>query len=124
MRTKWLFSLAAMVAVASTAGLLMGADDDEKPKYTIKEVMKKAHKDGLMKKLADGGGTKADAEELLDLYKAMGKNKAPKGEAESWKTKTKALVDAAQNLVDDKPGARDELKKAANCAECHKAHKP
>ncbi|HVX13221.1 MAG TPA: hypothetical protein VHC22_18695 [Pirellulales bacterium] len=124
MRTKWLLCLHALLVIGPTAGLLMGADDDEKPKYTIKEVMKKAHKDGLMKKLADGGGTKADAEELLDLYKAMAKNKAPKGDAESWKTKTKALVDAAQNVVDDKPGARAELMKAANCAECHKAHKP
>ncbi|HEV3343929.1 MAG TPA: hypothetical protein VG125_26380 [Pirellulales bacterium] len=123
MRAKWLLCLAVVVAVGHSAGLLRGADD-EKPKYTIKEVMKKAHKDGLMKKLADGGGTKTDAEELLDLYKAMGKHKAPKGDAESWKTKTKALVDAAQAVVDDKAGARDELKKAANCAECHKAHKP
>ena len=123
MRAKWLLCWAAVVAVGPAAGRLRGADD-EKPKYTIKEVMKKAHKDGLMKKLADGGGTKADAEELLDLYKAMAMHKAPKGDAESWKAKNKALVDAAQNLVDDKPGARDELKKAANCAECHKAHKP
>jgi hypothetical protein len=123
MRAKWLLCLAAVVAVGPAAGHLRGADD-EKPKYTIKEVMKKAHKDGLLKKLADGGGTKADAEELLDLYKAMGKHKAPKGDAESWKTKTKALIDAAQAVVDDKPGALDELKKASNCAECHKAHKP
>ena len=123
MRMKWLLCLAALAAVGTTAGRLWGADD-EKPKYTIKEVMKKAHKDGLMKKLADGGGTKADAEELLDLYKALGKNKPPKGEAGSWQEKTKVLVDAAQNVVDDKPGARAELKKAANCAECHKAHKP
>lgn len=116
--------MAVMVTVVAVSGLVVGAADDEKPKYTIKEVMKKAHKDGLMKKIADGGGTKADNEELLDLYKALGKNKQPKGEAESWKTKTKALVDAAQDVVDDKAGARDELKKAANCAECHKAHKP
>lgn len=123
MRTKWLLCVAAMLTVGTVAGLVSGADE-AKPKYTIKEVMKKAHKDGLMKKLADGGGSKADAEELLDLYKAMGKHKPPKGDLEGWKEKTKALIDAAQNVVDDKPGARDELKKAANCAECHKAHKP
>ena len=124
MRTKLLCSLAVSATVVALSGLLAGAADDEKPKYTIKEVMKKAHKDGLLKKISEGGGTKADAEELLDLYKAMGKNKPPKGEKGSWEEKTKALVDAAQKVVDDKPGARDELKKAANCAECHKAHKP
>lgn len=123
MRTKWLLCVSVVVALGVTGRALRGADD-EKPKYTIKEVMKKAHKDGLMKKLAEGGGTKADAEELLDLYKALGKNKPPKGEAGSWQEKTKVLVDAAQKVVDDKPGAREELKKAANCAECHKAHKP
>ena len=77
-----------------------------------------------MAEVTEGGGTKADAEELLDLYKALGKNKPPKGEAGSWQAKTKVLIDAAQNVVDDKPGAREELKKAANCAVCHKAHKP
>jgi hypothetical protein len=124
MRTKWLCGLAAMLTTVWVSGLVMGAADDEKPKYTIKEVMKKAHKDGLMKKIADGGGTKADAEELVDLYKALGKNKAPKGDPESWQAKTKVLLEAAEKVVDDKPGAREELKKAANCAECHKAHKP
>jgi cytochrome c553 len=124
MRTKWLCCFAVTLTVVAVSGLVVGAADDEKPKYTIKEVMKKAHKDGLMKKLSEGGGTKADAEELLDLYKALGKNKPPKGEPGSWEAKTKVLVDAAQKVVDDKPGAREELKKAANCAECHKAHKP
>jgi hypothetical protein len=86
--------------------------------------MKKAHKDGLLKKVAAGKGTKDDAKELLALYEALGKNKPPKGDAADWKTKTKTLIEAAQEVVDEKPGAAAKLEKAANCGECHKAHKP
>jgi hypothetical protein len=105
-----------------TFGLLRAADDAA-PKHTIKQVMKEAHKDGLLKKVASGQGTKADAEKLLDLYKSLGPNKPPKGDADSWKTKTVNLVQAAQDVVDGKDGAGARLEKAANCAECHKAHK-
>jgi hypothetical protein len=113
-----------LVAIGSAAALVRAEDKDEKPKYTIKEVMKKAHKDGLMKKLAAGDGTKEDAETLVSLYEALGKNKPPKGDAKSWMTKTKTLVEAAKEVLDKKPGAGEKLQKAANCAECHKAHKP
>ena len=95
----------------------------EEAKHSIKEVMKYAHKEGLLKKVASGQGTKADAEKLVELYKSLGPNKPPKGDAESWKTKTTVLVEAAQEVVDGKPGASAKLEKAANCMECHKAHK-
>ena len=39
------------LAVVGIVGInLVGAADEEKPKYTIKEVMQKAHKGGLLKK--------------------------------------------------------------------------
>lgn len=125
MRTVFSMGTLVLVAIGSAAALVRAADEDEKkPKYTIKEVMKKAHKDGLMKKLAAGDGTKEDAETLVSLYEALAKSKPPKGDAESWKTKTKVLVEAAKEVVEKKPGAGEKLQKAANCAECHKAHKP
>ncbi|MGD9723756.1 MAG: hypothetical protein AB7O59_04605 [Pirellulales bacterium] len=116
-------SATAVAIVGIMAVSLAYAADDAKPKYTIKDVMKKAHKDGLMKKLAGGQGTKEDAEQLLDLYKSLGRSKPPKGDVESWKTKTTVLVEVAQEVVDGKEGSRKMLEKAANCAECHKAHK-
>lgn len=97
---------------------------DDKPEYTIKEVMKEAHKGGLLKKVASGQGSKADAERLLVLYKALAANKPPKGPEESWKEKTTALVEAAQAAVDGDSDAAAKLKKASNCAACHKVHKP
>jgi hypothetical protein len=117
-------SATAIVIVLGLAIGLSRAADDAKPKYTIKEVMKQAHKDGLLKKVAGGQGTKEDAEKLLDLYKALGDNKPPKGDADGWKAKTAAIAHAAQEVVDGKPGAGERLTKAANCAECHKVHKP
>lgn len=99
------------------------AEDSEAPKYTIKQVMKRAHKDGLLKRIAAGQSTKEEAKELLELYQALGQNKPPKGDPSSWHSKTREIIAAAQDVVDDKPGARLQLKKAANCAQCHNMHK-
>jgi len=97
--------------------------DDAGSKHTIKEVMKIAHKDGLLKKIVAGMGSKDDARQLVDLYQSLGRNKPPKGEAESWKEKTTALAAAAQDVVDEKEGSKLRLQKAADCANCHNQHK-
>ncbi len=115
-----------LVAVLAVGFAVALAADEEKPKYTIKEVMKKAHTPdgGLMKKIASGDGTKEDAEQLVELYTALGQNKPPKGEPGSWQEKTGALLKAAKEVVADKEGAKAALEKAANCGNCHKEHKP
>ena len=123
MRLLFRSAIALVIVSGLALGLSSGADE-AKPKYTIKMVMKEAHKDGLMKKLASGQGTKEDAQHLLELYQALGANKPPQGDPESWKAKTTTLVQAAQEVVDGKTGAGERLSKAANCAECHKAHRP
>lgn len=92
------------------------ADDKDKPKYTIKEVMK-LHKEKLHEKFAEGKASKEDKEKLIEAYEAMGKNPAPKGDAKEWKAKADALVKALKD--DDK----DAFKKAVNCGACHGAHK-
>ena len=77
------------------------ADDKEKPKHSIKDVMKTAMKGGLWKKVGDGQASDAEKKELLALFESLGKNKPPKGEEKSWKEKTEALVNAAKAVVDD-----------------------
>src|SRR5262245_883092 len=69
----------------------------EKPKYTIKEVMKKAHtgKPNLVSKVAGGKADEADKKQLADLYKALSQNTPPKGDDDDWKKKTKALAEAS-----------------------------
>jgi hypothetical protein len=105
------------------AQVLRGANDKE-PKYSIKEVMKLAHKNKLMQKVAGGEGTKADKEKLLGLYIALSEGKPEKGSLEDWKKRTRAIVTAARAVVAGKEGAEAHLKKAVNCAACHKLHKP
>ena len=113
------------ICVGGFAVSSQGQEKKEEEKIPIKEVMQKAHKAGLLKDLVVNG-TASDEQkaELLKLYKALAANKPPKGEAESWKTKTKALVDAAQAAVDGKENAPMLLRRASNCKACHDAHKP
>ena len=95
----------------------------DKPKYTIKEVMGDAMKGGLCKKVGGGKASKDDKEKLVELFVALNKNTPPKGEAASWKEKTEALLTAAKELAAGTKGGEAKLQKAANCNACHGAHK-
>ncbi len=120
---RWVVALSLFSLLA--VGLVARAADGD-PKYTIKEVMKKAHTPdgGLLKKIVSGEGTKEDAEQLVELYTSLGQNKPPKGEPGSWQEKTGELLQAAKDVVADKEGAKARLEKAANCKNCHTEHKP
>jgi hypothetical protein len=113
------FVALAWVAITLTTG----AAEDEKPKYTIKAVMKAAHKGGLMKKVADGKASDGEKKQLVEFYVALAANKPPKGDEASWKEKTAALLAAAKDAEAGKDGAGAALTKAANCMGCHSAHK-
>jgi hypothetical protein len=106
---------------AGTLSLLRAAD--EKPKNSIKDVMK-AHKKGGLKDKVEGGTASADEKkELVALYSDLSKNDPPKGDKENWKKLCDALVKAAKEAQDGKQGAAEALKKAADCKTCHSAHK-
>lgn len=111
------------ILLAGMAATVTPAADRDQPKYTVKQVMKRAHKDGLLKRIAAGQGTKEEARDLLELYRSLGQNKPPKGDPASWQAKTRDIAAAAQDVVEDKPDARARLQKAVNCAQCHKMHK-
>lgn len=111
-------AVAVFAVVLLLDGNIEGGDKDkDKEKVTIKQVMKKAMAGGLCKKVATGKASSEERKELVALFEALAKNEPPKGDEESWKKKTKALVDAA------KANDGDALKKAADCAACHKEHK-
>ena len=116
--------LTLALVVGLTAGLTSGQEKEEKDPEAIKKAMEKGHKSGLMKKVAQGEGSDAEKKELLTLYVAMSKIDPPQGDADEWKKRTTALVTAAKGVVEGKEGAGAALTKAANCAACHKAHKP
>ena len=113
---------AGALAFVALVGLNLRAADDPKP---IKEIMGKAHKDGLLKKVSSGKASDDEKKELLALYEDLAKNKPPMGDEADWKTKTEAMVKAAKAVVDtgDKK-SQNALAKTVNCAACHKLHKP
>jgi len=118
---------AAILATLSLAifmsGNNMAGEKAGEKKIAIKDVMKTAMKGGLCKKVADGTGTDADKTKLLELFTALSKDTPPKGDADSWKMKTGALVAAAKKAVASDADAGKALKAAANCMACHKEHK-
>ena len=108
------------VAVSLTSG----AGEDEKPKFTTKQVMKGAHAKGKLKdKVVAGTASAEEKKQLVEMYTALAANKPPKGEEASWKEKTAALLAAAKDAEAGKDGAGAALGKAANCMACHSAHK-
>ena len=118
------FSVAAFVACLLILGVVI-ADDDGKstPKYTIKEVMKIAHKDGLLKKVIAGDASQEEKLSLLDYYISLVENEPPKGDMESWHNLAGKAALAAAKVAVGRDDATAELKTAANCGKCHKAHK-
>lgn len=111
-----------IVALGWTAvSLSSSAQDAKKP--TIKEVMQVCMKGGLCKKVASGQASEDEKKKLAEMFAALHANTPPRGDEASWKEKTKALVDAANDVLAGKAGAEAALQKAANCMGCHSAHK-
>ena len=124
MNVKRILCAAAVLLVATVVvGGMTRAADEDKPKYTIKQVMKTAMKGGLCKKVASGEASADEQKQLVEMFVALAANKPPKGDAESWKTKTTALVSAAKAVAAGDDGGVAALGKAANCMACHKVHK-
>ena len=107
-------ALGAMFLVFNTD--VQGVQDKDKPKYTISEVMLKAHKSGLWKKVQAGTAEKGEREELAELYKALVENKPPKGDADEWKKTTTVMHKIAVDSIKDADAGK---KLKVNCGACH-----
>ena len=123
MAKKLIALMTGALLVALVVSVPVSAEDDDKPKYTTKQVMKVAMKGGLCKKVASGNASDDEKKELHGMLVALAKNKPTKGEADSWKKLTSALTKASKAVMDGEAGAADMLKKAANCKACHDKHK-
>lgn len=88
---------------------------------TISDIMKKAHKEGLLKRVQPGDASAEDRQQLLEFYQALAKLKPPKGDQSGWDERTAAMIGAAQAAVD---GDVSKLKSAVNCRDCHNYHRP
>lgn len=112
----------ALVGISAAFSLTALAEEGE-PKYSIKECMKACFKGPLVKKVASGEASSEEKAKLHEMMVSMAKATPKKGDAESWKTKTEALVKASKAAVDGDADAAAMLKKAANCKACHSVHK-
>ena len=123
------FAAAALV-FAGAAGLgLSAATAAEKTaaKSTrIKEIMKDGFKgeDSLYNRVVAGKGSKDDKAKLLEYSTELAKLQPNVGDAQSWQTKTAALLKASQGTHEEATGALPALKAAGNCKSCHSVHKP
>ncbi len=121
---------AAALVLAAVAGWgLSAATAAEKTaakSSRIKEIMKDGFKgeDSLFSRVVAGNGTKDDKAKLLGYSTELAKLQPNLGDAQSWQTKTAALLKAAQGTHDGATGAASALKAAGNCKSCHTPHKP
>ncbi|HUP78337.1 MAG TPA: hypothetical protein VM260_07200 [Pirellula sp.] len=109
------------MAVATGSGAV--AFNNQVATKTVKEVMKIAHKDGLIKKIQGGSASDKEKMQLLDLYIDMLEGEPKKGDKTEYLAKVNALVVSAAKVVVGKEGAMDELKKTSDCMACHSKHK-
>jgi hypothetical protein len=120
------FLVAALTLALVGLGTIPARQDD-KPRYTIKEIMRLAHRpekgEGLLRKVVGGRATEDEKKKLVELYVALGQNKPPRGDAKDWKDRTDALIKAAREEAAGEPGAYKSLLNAAICADCHERHK-
>jgi hypothetical protein len=115
--------VAAGLCTALVLVLLAGspqAGEKEKPRYTIKQVMKLAHdKDGVLEKVLSGKATDEQKKQLTELYVALAQNAPPRGDKEDWGEATKRVVAAARAAAAGDPDAPKLLRAATNCRVCH-----
>ncbi len=114
---------ALLAAVICGSGAMAVNNNLVAPKHTVKEVMKIAHKEGLMKKVQAGGATDEEKKQLLDLYIDMVEGEPKKGDPTEWKMAAGAAMMSAAKVVLGREGALDELKKTTDCMACHSKFK-
>src|SRR3954465_15479841 len=98
----------------------------QKPKYTVKDVMKAINKgdDNIGKRVPKGQAWKEDIAKVVEFYESLPLNDPPRGDKADWEHRTTALLKAAKDVQAGKANALQEYKEASNCKACHMQHKP
>jgi hypothetical protein len=122
---KKVFLAAALTLAAGLACQALAEQAATAPAMANKEVMQKAFKPdtALVKTVVAGKADETQLREFLAYAQSLHANKPKKGEEAAWKTRTQAIIEATQNLLDKKEGALAALKTATNCATCHNSFK-
>ncbi len=115
----------ALAATCTLIASLALAADETNP---IKEAMRYAHKapkgeKKINEKISEGTATDEEVKKTLDLYKAVGDTKPPKGDPAAFKAKMAKLITATEEVAAKKPDAAGHYKAAVDCKACHSEHK-
>ena len=119
------FKTAGMVTIVLSLAFPVVAISDERPDYSIADIMNTAHKkpEELLKRVARGTASQGERAKLLELYRQLAKKQPPKGDPKSWQERTGLLIAAADAANKGEKDAGRMLYKAANCMACHQIHK-
>jgi hypothetical protein len=132
-RRAHLTGLSLLTAIGFTLihTIVQAGQDPEaaKPKHAIEEVMQGAHvapegQQSLLARVAAGRASDEEKQQLLDFYISLAENEPPRGELTAFQEKTRPIIIAAAKVVVGREGAGAELRRAVNCAGCHRDHKP
>ena len=114
---KFLTTFLAIFSLTSI-GFLSAEKAEE---LTISDIMKAAHKGGLLKRVQAPSASDEDKKQLLEFYETLATLDPPMGSKTEWAERTAAMIEAAKLAVD---GDSSKLKRAVNCRDCHTYHKP
>lgn len=117
------FVAAGFVAFLSVVLVMTENHAGEKAKYTIAEVMAKAHKSKLFAKVAKGDASDDEKKTLVELYTALNKNTPPAGDEKKFKQITGDMLKAAKAAAEGDEKGGKLLLKLVNCGGCHKMFK-
>jgi hypothetical protein len=118
------FWFVLVAVVVGSAGARVAERFTSKDPASISEIMEKAMKGGLAKKVASGKADEKEKLELLSMMIDLVENEPPQGDANEWKMAAgKAMMDVAKVVV-GREGAGEELSKSINCKACHDVFKP
>ena len=98
--------------------------EGEDGQFSISQVMELAHENKLYKQLMKDSFPPEVGQRLITLYTALPTQSSPEGDDEDWQTRSVALRDSAQMIVDGNPDGVAALRRAVNCSSCHSRHKP
>jgi hypothetical protein len=116
----------AIVVLAVAAGWNANRAADDDSQAVIIAAMRRVftgQDPPLVYKAAAGQAGETEKKRLLTVLTGLAKTQVDHGDADAWKARTAALVEAAQDIVDGKDGAGVRLRQAADCKACHQAHR-
>lgn len=93
--------------------------------FNIAEFMQAYHRGGasLAVRARTGDAEPEELDFLLRNYHELAATPPPKGDADSWRTRTGALINATEALLAQSPDALKSYATAVNCKACHDVHR-